>query len=136
MRIHELKTWPDRFNDMLSGIKTFELRFNDRNFKVGDILILQEYRQNDGEYTGRTIIRSVIYILEGFGLKDGYCVLGLGMPVVTREMLEKYKPIGCCITRENCCVGCGFEGCFGKECRDCIRRSFDKKDLFQQKGSK
>lgn len=29
------------------------------------------------------------------------------------------------------CSGCDFEGAFGKECRNCTRRVFDKEDLFQ-----
>ena len=32
------------------------------------------------------------------------------------------------------CSGCDFEGVFGRECQDCTRRTFDKKDLFQQFG--
>lgn len=90
MKEHELKTWPPYFNDILKGIKNFDLRFNDRDYKVGDILILKEYRQNDGEYTGRVIIRSIIYIFNtGFGLKDGYCILGLSIPILTKKQCLK-----------------------------------------------
>ncbi|GIO08761.1 hypothetical protein J31TS6_47890 [Brevibacillus reuszeri] len=29
--IHDLKTWPEHFRDVRAGIKTAELRLNDRN---------------------------------------------------------------------------------------------------------
>jgi hypothetical protein len=39
---HELKCWPEFFKPIQSGEKTFELRRNDRNFHLNDILILKE----------------------------------------------------------------------------------------------
>ena len=44
---HCLKTIQPYFADVENGTKTFEVRKNDRNFKIGDILFLQEY---DEEY--------------------------------------------------------------------------------------
>lgn len=41
--VHELKTWPDFFTAVRKGIKTFEVRENDRDFKVGDALVLCEF---------------------------------------------------------------------------------------------
>lgn len=41
--IHNLKTWPEYFRAVRNREKTFELRFNDRDFKVGDVLLLQEF---------------------------------------------------------------------------------------------
>lgn len=75
---HQLKTIQPFFND-LSGVgKNFEIRKNDRNFKVGDVLILSEY---DGKHlTGIFLKASITYILkdcEKFGLKDGFVILGL-----------------------------------------------------------
>ena len=40
--IHELKTLPEYFEAVRKGDKTFELREDDRNFKVGDYLALNE----------------------------------------------------------------------------------------------
>jgi ParB family chromosome partitioning protein len=61
-----------------NGIKNFELRKNDRDYKVGDYIILQEI--DNGTYTNRELPKIKIkYILHGgdFGLKKNYCILGL-----------------------------------------------------------
>lgn len=64
------------YADVASGKKRFELRKNDRGFKVGDGLRLKEY--TNGEETGRYIDADIVYMLEDFaGLTDGYCVLGI-----------------------------------------------------------
>ena len=56
MTIHKLKLNAAHYDDSASGIKTFEIRKNDRNFKVGDILELREYvwsnLEKRGAYTG------------------------------------------------------------------------------------
>lgn len=49
-KIHELKVKPVYFEAVKEGIKTFELRRDDRNFKVGDILLLREWEH---QYSGR-----------------------------------------------------------------------------------
>jgi hypothetical protein len=40
---HELKTWPQYFQRLLSGEKTFEVRKDDRGYQAGDVLALQEF---------------------------------------------------------------------------------------------
>ena len=77
--IHELKTWAPYFEMMRSAVKSFELRKDDRGFKVGDILVLQEYEPgNPGRYTGRSVRVGVAWILRNapeWGLEDGYCIM-------------------------------------------------------------
>ena len=83
MKIHELKTLPKYFLEQAAGVKTFEVRKNDRNYELGDILVLKEW--NNG-YTGAEISVIVIYMLKDFvGLKDGYVVLGT-RPVKQNDM--------------------------------------------------
>ncbi len=78
MKKHELKILPQYFQAVWSGIKTFELRKDDRDYQRGDILVLREW---DGEkYTGSAICVKVTYILqnaEKYGLKDGYIIMGI-----------------------------------------------------------
>lgn len=73
---HYLKIKPEYYRAIEQGIKTFEVRFNDRNFQVYDILHLQEWC--GGEYTGREITVDVTYILsdEQF-VKEGYVVMSI-----------------------------------------------------------
>jgi len=77
--IHELKTLPDIWDEVEIGAKTFEVRFNDRGFSVGDTLRL--FRGVSREWMEREYLdRKVTYILTGgqFGIEPGYVVMGLG----------------------------------------------------------
>jgi hypothetical protein len=78
---HELKTWPSYFKSVWDRIKTFEVRKNDRDFKVGDTLILKEYFNAADHYSGREIEAQVEYILDGggFGIEKGYCVMSISV---------------------------------------------------------
>lgn len=74
-----LKTWPEYFQAIVRGEKTFEVRKDDRGFAVGDTLVLQEYDPDKKEYTGEKTSVRVTYKMDGgnFGVADGYCVLGI-----------------------------------------------------------
>lgn len=76
MTIHELKTVQPYFDSIWSGMKKFEVRKNDRDFKNGQLLLLREYKV-DGTYTGKEILVRVDYILydEDY-CKQGYVVMG------------------------------------------------------------
>lgn len=73
---HDVKTESKYFKDSKSGIKPFELRKNDRDYKVGDFMKMREYK--NGEWTGDIIRKEITYVLENYeGLKPGYCILGV-----------------------------------------------------------
>ena len=80
-----LKTDPAVFQDVLEEKKTFEIRFNDRGYQVGDLIVLKETKftgQQMGEgrpliYTGREMQKQISYILSGYGLQDGWVILGI-----------------------------------------------------------
>lgn len=74
--IHDIKIANEFYDDVASGKKKFELRKNDRGYKVGDMLDMEEYKA--GEPTGRHIMANIIYMLEDYtGLEEGYCILGI-----------------------------------------------------------
>lgn len=76
--VHELKILPKYFEAVKAGIKTFEIRKNDRDYQNGDYLALREW--NGEEYTGRSLLVIVTYIFELFGITDcaeGYVVMSI-----------------------------------------------------------
>lgn len=79
MAVHELKTWPEYFQQIRHGHKTFEVRWDDRGFEVGDTLLLREYNPDLGRYTNRSAARTVTGILRGgqFGIEPGFVVMSL-----------------------------------------------------------
>ena len=80
--LHILKSWPQFFEATLQKRKTFELRKNDRDYRVGDVLRMMEYKLSDREYSGRSIEARVVYILDGvpgFGLAMDHVILGIEM---------------------------------------------------------
>lgn len=76
--IWDLKTWPEYFEAVLSGEKTFEVRTNDKLFEVGDILNLREYSQGSARYTERGLKVRISYILrEGPFAFPGYVIMAI-----------------------------------------------------------
>lgn len=76
-KYHKLKTLTNFYQDVEHGRKKFEVRFNDRNFMVGDVLCLQEFIP-PSTYTGREVCKEVSYVLDDPNYcKEGFVVLGL-----------------------------------------------------------
>lgn len=84
---HELKTDLPAFVAVSQGIKTFEVRKNDRDFKAGDVLSLR-CTQHTGEqmkrgapllYVGEPINVRVTHMLNGpaYGLAEGWCIMSI-----------------------------------------------------------
>ena len=59
---HTKKVWPEYFQKILDGKKTYELRLADWECNEGDILVLQEWNPETKEYTGREIEKEVTYV--------------------------------------------------------------------------
>ena len=76
--IHELKILPEYYEEVKCGNKNFELRKNDRDYKVHDTLRLRAWK--DGQYLDKSPLERVIsYMLMDcpeYGLMDGYVILG------------------------------------------------------------
>ncbi len=98
MKEHTLKCWTEFFEPIAEGLKTFEIRRNDRDFQVDDLLILQgwcpvipdpqcprhQYNLADesctcgskGSYTGRTAYAAVTYITD-YAQDEGFIVMAI-----------------------------------------------------------
>lgn len=76
--VHILKLRQPYFDSVADGSKTFEVRYNDRDYKKGDILALCEIDE-EGRYKERMIIKTISYVLDNYeGLQPEWCILGLG----------------------------------------------------------
>jgi hypothetical protein len=77
---HDLKIWPCFYQQVVDDVKRYEIRLNDRNYQVGDILRLREWDKDAG-YTGAEAFYVVTALsMGGPGLMPGYCVLCLDGP--------------------------------------------------------
>ena len=76
---HEIKTWPREFQETVYGRKLFEIRVNDRDYRVGDLLIQKEWDPEAQKSTGRWLKSIVTYLIPGgqWGLPENLCVLGI-----------------------------------------------------------
>ena len=77
--VHELKCWIPYFKQVAGGSKPFEVRPDDRDFRVGDFLWLREWDPASETYTGQEVHKQITCRTEkGSGwVKDGFVVLGL-----------------------------------------------------------
>ncbi len=90
MKLHKLKTVQPHFSNVKyhngkveNFYKKFEIRKNDRDFSVGDLLLLLEYDSLIQNYTGDWYFTEINYILsDSQYLQPGFIVLGL-TPIVT-----------------------------------------------------
>lgn len=77
-QVHNLKTWTPFFLEAKSGVKQFEVRKNDRDYQVGDTLILEDFDPNKEKYTGGWVPKRVIYKLDDPRfVKEGFVILGV-----------------------------------------------------------
>jgi hypothetical protein len=83
VRFHELKTWPCYFGPVLDCRKHFEIRENDRDFKVGDLLHLREWIPETQEYTGRSLW-AVITWMTTFAQQPGFVVMSIANAALER----------------------------------------------------
>ncbi|EKT4561847.1 DUF3850 domain-containing protein [Pseudomonas putida] len=79
-REHELKIRQTPLADLLSGLKTGEIRdCSDREFAVGDTVLLREI-DDARDYTGTVLRRTITHVQKNYGLPDHLCVLSYGQP--------------------------------------------------------
>lgn len=109
-RIHKIKIWPNFFGDVIYGDKGFEVRKDDREYKVGDVLFLMEYDPDHTCFTGRKAKAMIVYKLEPGvipGIAEGYCVLGFFLIPDSVEVKELKCDCGEELLVK--CVGCSLD---------------------------
>ena len=92
--IHELKLSTHYFPDVVSGKKTFEIRKNDRRFRAGDLLALNEYDTNGEFYTGNSCLVFVDYVLDDTQFcKEGFVCMAIKPCTVFKhnKPINEYK---------------------------------------------
>lgn len=156
---HTLKVWPQYFDALDSGGKTFELRKDDRTprFAVGDVLRLREWdpttrrcessmckhsgcmipqmcpRETEKGYTGRECMRLVTYATRGGAIPTGFCVMSV-VPVASS--------LASCATGTEDALEPWF-GCFSgdcphetqAECDAAIRKEFARLERVEQRAA-
>ena len=127
---HHLKIQEDYADAVLSGEKAFELRYNDRNYRKGDLIKFRvinenqcdvpEHRLNGQEY-------EITYVLEGWeGLKDN--VVALGIKRHRKETgLERIKAYPCDPKKNK---DCKKTGCYerGGPCKLTLNPEYAKEE--------
>lgn len=81
-QVHHLKIWPDFFAKVRRGDKTAEIRLDDRDFRIGDKLVLREWKPRAKRFTGRfeeRVITDITWLSQWVpGVTEPYCVLHMG----------------------------------------------------------
>lgn len=75
--VHDLKIEKKYYDRILSGEKTFEIRYNDRDYQTGDQLKLNMIPKNGERCDNKPILKEIAYIHSGLGMQDNYIVIGL-----------------------------------------------------------
>lgn len=101
MNTHTLKTDPILFRETWADKRTFEIRKNDRDYQVGDTLLIKETLHTGDEmrggaeliYTGFSIKLTVTSILHGkdfpYGLDDDWVVMSTS---IDEKFVERHPP--------------------------------------------
>ena len=85
MKIHELKIKNKYWAEVYEGAKMFELRKNDRDFQVGDII---QFELVDADIDISEFKYRITYILKDvpeYGLDKDYCILGIAQIITVQE---------------------------------------------------
>lgn len=98
-RAHKIKCWIEPFRAIRKGDKTCDLRLNDRDYRVGDFLMLYEFDPTNDQRTGNYEYRKITHILTEEdiprGLISGFVCLSLAdCDLFEREALQSQGSFG------------------------------------------
>ena len=82
---HDVKSWPNFFASIIDGSRTHELRRNDRDYQVGDLMVLREFDPIGGRHTGRSATVEITSMtsqelpcaVSDQGLDPDFCILSV-----------------------------------------------------------
>ena len=79
MKIHKLKLNIEFCDAVFNGEKTFEVRLNDRGYQTGDRIkfIPVDSQKNKVNHMIQRTEYEITYILNGWGIENGYVVLAI-----------------------------------------------------------
>lgn len=81
--VHDLKCQRTQYLDIRAGIKKCEVRRNDRDYRVGDLLclrmVLDPKEGPIADYCGPALLAQITHILKGgqFGIDSAFVVLSI-----------------------------------------------------------
>lgn len=78
-KIHEVKIYPQFFEGVITQSKKFEIRFNDRNYQIGDILLLREFCMEKKDYTRRLCLAEIKSIWDISFIADGFVAMDINL---------------------------------------------------------
>lgn len=94
MKLHELKIKHEYLVEVTMGRKTFELRKNDRDYQVGDLIrfidIKQDSKGGCDIYIDKDTLYKITYVLKDvpeYGLDKDYCILGIKKLKIDEDQL-------------------------------------------------
>lgn len=93
---HSLKTLNPYFEKSWGGDKTFEVRVDDRDFNVGDYILLYEYDPISGSPLGRGVI---VHVLSLFTLSELLALCGVYRERVSNVVIMSIEVV--CRVSEN-----------------------------------
>lgn len=85
-KIHYVRSWSHLYDAIDAGFKVHDLRKNDRDYKVGDHLVLQRFDNTTGTFTGEELKVEITYItgrdhvpcaFSSAVLDNNYCILSI-----------------------------------------------------------
>lgn len=85
-KVHVVRSWAHLYDAIESGLKVHDLRKNDRDYKVGDHMILQRFDNVHGQYSGEEMRVEITYItgrdhvpcaFSSAVLEKDYCILSI-----------------------------------------------------------
>jgi ASC-1-like (ASCH) protein len=72
---HQVKIFMEYYAHIQEGKKRFEVRKNDRDYQVGDELLLREVRRDNGYDKLDSARYLITYVHHGYGMQEDFVVL-------------------------------------------------------------